>query len=76
MTRASESQYADRFYRFLVDCSTRGDWRKAVQAYRLMVAKGIAPDARTWRVLLRAVKIGEEGTSGPRVARGCVEINQ
>ena len=61
VTRASESQYADRFYRFLVDCSTRGDWRKAVQAYRLMVAKGIVPDARTWRVLLRAVKIGEEG---------------
>jgi len=26
-----------------------------------MVAKGIVPDARTWRVLLRAVKIGEEG---------------
>ena len=61
VTRASESQYADRFYRFLVDCSTRGDWRKAVQAYRLMVAKGLAPDTRTWRVLLRAVKIGEEG---------------
>ena len=44
-----------------MDCSTRGDWRKAVQAYRLMVAKGIVPDTRTWRVLLRAVKIGEEG---------------
>ena len=65
VTRASESQYADRFYRFLVDCSTRGDWRKAVQAYRLMVAKGLVPDARTWRVLLRAVKIGEEGGTLP-----------
>jgi pentatricopeptide repeat protein len=61
VTRASESRAADRFYRFLVDCGTRGDWRKAVEAYRVMVSKGLAPDARTWRVLLRAAKVGKEG---------------
>ena len=42
VSRASEADACEVFHRFLVDCSIAGDWRKALEAYRLMVSRARA----------------------------------
>ena len=58
VTKATEASVSEAFHRFLIECSIAGDWRSALLGYKGMVDKGLPPTERTWRVLLRACKVG------------------
>lgn len=58
VTKVDEAAVNEACHRFLVECSIAGEWKLALKGYRAQVGKGLAPTDRTWRVLLRACKIG------------------